>query len=57
MTYSMPVPYEPSGFDLAARLRRLLYLEQDAGRPGLSQPALDALFAERESLLGKDSGR
>lgn len=50
ITYSVPVPYDPASLDPEGLRRRLTHNEADASRP-MPQPVIDALFAERESLL------
>jgi hypothetical protein len=47
----VPVSYDAEVLDPAAVRRRIQYNEADAGRPGLPQHALQALFKERQALL------
>jgi hypothetical protein len=51
VTYSVPIPYDAVSLDPPARALRIRHLEEDASRPGLSPPVLQALFNERETLL------
>jgi hypothetical protein len=51
VTFSLPVPYDASSLDDAARRTRMAQIEADAARPDLPSTVLQALFDERETVL------
>jgi hypothetical protein len=52
VTYSVPIPYDAATLDLATSLLRIQHLEEDARRPDLEPAVLEALFEERDALIG-----
>ena len=56
VTYSVPIPYDAASLDARTRALRIQNLEADASRAGLSQPVLQALFNERDTLMRASVG-